>query len=291
LQLLRGTLRVEPEVWEPARAPVLPPLRQWLQEQASIARLWHQAGPAAEALHKGFVEFGYSELSRAYGDWQDPLTPERVRLAAVRQTMLGDPVGAQDLLELASLLYEHTDGLLPYSLAATRLEVAAARVRRGPGNAAWAVGAIEEALQILRALPRGVVRGQLQHRAGVLRDAIGAAAGDPEASVEALGAAVELYWLLPPGWWPEQIEEWAQRVDAALVERGQAPTFLLQLLMAGGDAEALEAHEQRLLGRGVSQSAIDRAVREAGYRWPWRTSSAAADSRPAESAGPDGDGG
>ncbi len=269
LSLLRGTLRDEGEVWRQQSAAV-PGYLRWTQQQGYVFRMWHLLADQADSVQVTFVEAGYSALHQPYRHWQDPLAPEGLRLAAGRLLLQGRPDQAADLLNLAILLYDRSAGLLPYSHAATWLDLAACRLRQAPNDALWAQAALLQALAILRPLPANPVHTQLLDLADSLHQAIAAvAATTPAPSADACYAAVDLFWDMPAAQWPAPIDSWAHRADAAAAQ-GMAGGVTLQLLIGRGDAPAARAHLQQQLAQGASKPALQTALRQAGYRWPSR---------------------
>jgi hypothetical protein len=268
LSLLRGTLRDEAEVWRQQR-PAASAYVRWAQRRGYVAWMWRQLGDQAEGVCNNFMELGYSALRAPYRQWQDPLVPEGVRLAAVRLVLRGEPALAADALEMANLLYERTGGLLPYSQTAVQLDLAACRIRQGIDQAAWAGAAIVEARRILQPLPDNAVRRQLRELADSLQQGIDVAGGmiTPQ-QADAWRIAIDLFWGMPVSKWPAQMQSWAERADACQVAQGAVGTTTLQLLVGRGDAEAARAEVARVLAaHPEARAAVQTALREAAYRW------------------------
>jgi hypothetical protein len=270
LSLLRGTLREEGEVWR-AQRPTAPAYVRWSQQQVGLLRLWRQLDDGAAGVEAAFMEIGYSALRIPYAQWQDPLAPEGVRLAAVRRLMQGEPDQAADALELADLLYERAGGLLPYSQAANCLDQAACRIRQGSEQAAYAVAAIARGRRILQPLPDNPVRKQLLELADSLEQGIEVVSGTyARGEPEAWWVAVDLFWDMPPSAWPADIQRWAERTDDALAAGGNPGSVALELQIAKGDAGAARARMQQMLAGGTATAAIATGLRQTGYRWPGR---------------------
>lgn len=270
LQLLRGTLREEAQVWRPVPTFTATAWQRWSQERGDLNRLWYALGEKGMDVAQQFLETGYSHLPLAYRGWSDLLAPEGVRLAAHREVLAGNAFAAADALGLADLLYQHSSGLLAYSLAMNGVELAAARVRQGAGSVARARADLVAAQSQLKALPDNWVRGQIEEIADDLAAAIEVVAGEYNGGDgKAWAHAVDLFWDMAPRSWPDAIEGWAKRADATTgSESGRF--ILLQLYIARGDVEAAQRRAAELLGQGVAAKDVDSAVRYAGYRWPWR---------------------
>jgi hypothetical protein len=276
LSLLRGVLREEAEVWRQL-APATAAYIRWARQRGYAARMWQQLGEQADSVDDSFMETGYSSLRLAYRQWRDPLAPEAVRLSAIRRVVRGEPAQAADALELANLLYERTGGLLPYSQAVCRVELAACRIRQGTDQSAWAAAAIAQARQILAPLPQSAVRAELEALADQTQRGIEAAGGGYAGSEpEPWLVAVDLFWDMPPGKWPADIEAWARRADAASAAKGGPANLTLQLLVGRGDAKAAWAQMEQMLAQGAARTAVEGALREAAFRWPARQAMAAA---------------
>lgn len=285
LSLLRGALREEGEVWRPARPGAAPYVR-WSQQQLAVSRLWQHLEGAGDAVEAGFMELGYSALGVKYDQWPDPLAPEGVRLAAVQRLARGEVEQAVDALALADLLYEKAGGLLPYSRAATAIDLAACRVRRGGDQAPLALATLASARRILAPLPENPIHQQLLGLADSLEQGIEVIAGTYAGSEpEPWWVAVDLFWDLPAARWPAEIQSWAERVDAMLADRGEPGSVTLELLIARGDAAGAQARLERMLTDGVAPAAIGTGLRRAGYRWPARQDLAAGLLRELERAG------
>jgi hypothetical protein len=285
LSLLRGALREEGEVWRPARPGAAPYVR-WSQQQEALSRLWQQLGEAADGVETSYMELGYSALRVPYGQWQDPLTPEGVRLAAARRLLQDDPDQAADALDLADLLYERAGGLLPYSQAATGIDLAACRIRQGSGQSALALATLARARSLLAPLPDNAVHKQLLDLADSLQQGIEVVGGTYSGSEpEAWWVAVDLFWDMPPSTWPAPIQAWAERVDAILAGRGNPGSVTLELLIARGDAAGAQTRMEQMLAGGAAPAAIATGLRLAGYRWPARQELAAGLLRELEQAG------
>ena len=270
LSLLRGTLRDEAEVSRQQR-PAAAAYTRWAQQREYVARMWEQLGEQAGSVENSFLELGYSALRVPYRQWQDPLTPEGVRVAAVRRVLQGEPAQAADALDMASLLYEQAGGLLPYSQAAVNLDLAACRLRQGIDQAAWAGAAIAEGRRILGPLPANPIRRQLLELADALQQGIDAAGGaNIPSQADAWRVAVDLFWDMPPARWPTAIQIWAQRADAGYAAQGVVGTATLQLLIGRGEAEAAWALVQRMPAQPAARASVQTALREAGSRWPAR---------------------
>jgi hypothetical protein len=274
LSLLRGTLRQEPQVWRQQASP-LPAYVSWSQERDYATRMWQQLGEHADAVDNHFMEVGYSALRLGYWQWQDPLAPEGVRLVAERRILQGDPAGAAEALDLAAMLYQRAGSLLPYSQAATYLQIAACRIREGTDGGDWSGAAIVEARQILQGLPENLIRRQLLELADALEQGIAVASGANVAEDSpGWSVAVDLFCDLPADRWPARIQNWAGRADAALAAKGLPGIVTLQVSVGRGDADAARARARQLLDAGASRQAVESAIRQAAYRWPQRLSMA-----------------
>jgi len=276
LSLLRGVLREEGEVWR-HRAPSTAVYAHWARQRGYVMRMWQQLSDQADSVDRSFMETGYSSLRLAYRQWPDPLAAEAVRLTAVRRVLQGNPAQAADALELANLLYRRAKGFLPYSQAATCVDLAACRIRQGTDQWVRAVAAIVQAKRILAPLPDSVVRAELLALANELQQGIEAAAGlyaggEPDPWL----IAVDLFWEMPPQMWPADIQAWAERADTGSAAKGGPATVILQLRVGLGDTEGGWKRIEQMMSRGASRTAVEAALREATYRWPFRQPTAAA---------------
>jgi O-antigen ligase len=270
LSLSRGTLREEGEVWRRQESTV-PVSSRWTQQREYVARLWWQLGEPGQGVVDSFMEQGYSALRAPYAQWQDPLAPEGVWLVAVRQVLQGQPAQAADALEMAGQLYEQAGGLLPYSQAAVRIDLAACRIRQGSEQFVLAEATLAEARHLLTPLPDNSVRRQLLELAKSLEESLQAVAGAGTlAGSGAWRLGVELFWDMPPATWPGEIDTWARRADGTAAEQVGAGPTQMQLEVARGEADTARRDMQRMLSVPGARIAVQAALREAGYRWPAR---------------------
>lgn len=276
LHLLRGVLREEAQVWKPAPSLGATAWQRWSEQHWYLDRPWYALGEQAQAIAGQALEIGHSQKQMPYSQWPDLLAPEGVRIAAWQAVVAGDLERAEQATALADSLYKSSDGLLPYSEAANYLDVAANRMRRNPADAAGAQAALADAQRLLRTLPPGWVREQIEQVAQTLQQAIQAIAGQYAGEDPVVWqAAVDLYWDMPPQTWPKAIDAWAQRADALLAQAKAAPVIALQLAIARGDRDSVQSQARQLLEQGTTSQQVDAAVRQAGYRWPWRQEIAA----------------
>lgn len=271
LQLLRGTLRAESQVWREPPTFNTTAYQRWSEQHWYLNRLWHALGAQAADVANQSLELAYSQLQVPYDQWQNLLAPEGVRIAAWYEVLAGKPADAANTLALADVLYEHSNGLLIYSRAANQLDLAACCIRQGKDNSASADAALVAARRDLRQLPDNWVRRQIEQAADVLQQAIDVVSrrygGDDPAAWQ---AAVDLFWDMPPKTWPGEIAGWAKQADDLLARQQAVPPVQLQLAIARGDLAGAQARAEQLLRSGINPQEIDAAVRQAKYRWPWR---------------------
>jgi len=252
LLLFRGILRDEGQVWLGRLGGARPAEQHWLDRWATVTRLWHALGNRAESVAQAMLNTGYAGLQTPYADWPDPLICEGLRLVAWREVLAGRPAEAADILAAAELLYQRAGQRLPYSAAAARMERAACLLRtRSVGRARQATGELAEVRIALARLPDNPVKDRLLQLNLRLQQAgqviCGSSVGDEP---EAPALAVALFWDMPVENWPEAIWQWARQADEAALRQQELGAVRLAL--------------------AVDRQSLETALRQAGYRWPWR---------------------